>query len=105
MATKKALSTKKFKYDNRDKPSLHALYVKFAISGILAIDQAIKRISDEHKTTHCGILHAMYQQRSKLIRENACHAEAEEFMLELVQKKLLSKRGDIFIAYTPNEEE
>jgi len=95
---------KKFMIDHRDNGSLHSLYIKFAISGILAIDQAIKRIADEAKTSHCEILCAMYEQRKKLIREDFAYWEAASWLMELHNKGLLSKLGDIFYAIVPEEQ-
>jgi hypothetical protein len=94
----KPIRTRKFANDHRDNAGLHLLYVKFAISGLLAIDAAIRRIDSEAKTSHSGILCAMFKERNRLLREDAAYAEANEFLLELVAKGLLTKIGDIFVA-------
>lgn len=62
------------------KPELHRIYVKFAISGLTAIDRAAALIAAESKTSIMGCLMALQTEREKLIQEDAAYAEADELL-------------------------
>lgn len=87
----------RFVVDHRKNAALHALYVKFAISSLLAIDQGIKRLEDECKTTLNGMILAMYKERERLIREDSAFFEAMELFEDLASKTLISKSGVLYI--------
>ena len=77
---------RKFKIDHRENKGLHALYVSYAIKGLLAIDRAICLIDAEGQTSHASILLAMLKERAKLIRDDSAYAEADEFLQRLAAK-------------------
>lgn len=90
--------------DHRENAPLHHLYVKYALAGLLAIDQGIKLIANQHKTSHSGILLAMYEARAELILEDAAYWEAYQILLRLSKQRLLSKLGDIFCGISGEDE-
>jgi hypothetical protein len=82
MAKVKPLAeTRKFKYDWREiNPKLHLLYVKNAVEHLSIANAAVKKLlacSNIHST---AIAVAMLKEISKLTRDNAAWADAEEII-------------------------
>jgi len=90
----------KYKQDFRSSnPALHSHYVISHITHILAIDQAIKNLNELSNLTVNEMILGMFNQRAKLIRENAAFAAAIEHLEYLARKKLIHKCGDLFIGF------
>lgn len=96
---------KSFKQDFRDiNPGLHALYSQTAIMHLLAIDRMIIDAHSYSNMNMNGVIAALYREKAKLVKENAAYAEATDFLERLAERKLISRRGDCFLAYAGEDE-
>ena len=71
----------KFKFDFRKtNPTLHLLYVKWAIANLVAIDRAIRQMTKLNHNSLNEAIWALLKQKEKLIKEDAAHADANEIL-------------------------
>lgn len=61
-------------------PQAHLLYVKWAVKHLVTIDDCIRKITNFSNLNMMNILEAMWEERNKLVRENAAYADAQEII-------------------------
>lgn len=94
-----------FKSDHRiTNKGLHHLYMLSAIKHLLVIDRCLQDLHRQCNTNMTGACLALYKERARLLKENAAYAEAQEFLKELAQEKLICVIGDTFSGVLREEE-
>lgn len=75
------MKTPKFKTDFRKtNPTLHLLYVKWAVANLVVIDRAIKQLEKQANISLYGTIYALIKERNKLLKEDAAYADANEIL-------------------------
>ena len=64
-------------------PQAHLLYVKWAVKHLVTIDDCIRKISNFSNLNMLEILRVMWEERNKLVRENAAYADAQEIITSI----------------------
>lgn len=81
MKEKEVFETMTFKEDFRNSnPGLHHLYVTWFIKHLHVLDKAIKEIDNLSSTSMVSVQLALYNERKKLVEENAAYYEANEIL-------------------------
>ena len=72
------------------------LYTHWAVKHLLAIDKAIRELSEYSNLTLNDSILALYRERKKLIRTDPNFARAEKFLEEMTRHGLIRKLGDVY---------
>ena len=71
----------KFKVDHREENAgLHLLYVKTAVKHLKYIDEVLGKLDDFANMNILDLSCAIQKERTKLVKENAAYADADEIV-------------------------